>query len=630
MRLKLVFGGLLAAVGIAGQGALPAFADLSFTTTAGWRFMDVPLYHQVHGLDCEAAALQMALAYQGIGISQDSILNAMGIDRRLPTRDAGGFHWGDPYDAFVGNPDGAERLYTGYGVYYPPTVSAAQRFGGSVRQSGEGIAPSTIYQALLDGNPVITWIAFDWKFHQVTHYVAFDGDTVQFGSPYEHTVTLAGVTSDWVLVNNPWFGRQWISKATFEAAYATFNNMAIIFNGPGGASSVPTASTTVAGTMPVPSDTYHPVPAARIADTRNGTGGVPQAPLRPGSTLDVQVAGAGGVPSTGASSVVLNVTVADTTGSSFLTVFPSGAARPATSNLNWDPGQLVPNLVQVPLGANGKVTAYNLSGSADLIVDVAGWFGPPATPSGTDGLFNGLTPARLLDTRDGTGGRSSPLGQGQVMNLQVAGRGGVPGGGAAAVVLNLTATNPTASGYVTVFAAGAARPATSNLNFTPGALVSNRVVVPLGSGGQISLWNFAGNVGLIVDVNGWFTDSSGTGHGSRFVTIGPQRVLDTRGGFGAMPQGGTATTQVADPAQIGISAVVLNVTAIYPRASGFVELWPAGSGRPVASDVNFPPWRIVPNLATVKLGASASFDTYNLAGSTDVALDLVGYYGPLQ
>ena len=239
----------------------------------------------------------------------------------------------------------------------PTVVRAAQQFGGSVVQAGEGIPASTLYQALTNGQPVVAWGSFDWKFHQVSHYVAFDGRNVQFGSPYEHTITLAGVTTDYVLVNNPWFGVQWITKPTFEAAYATFNRMAVIMGGRGGAPPAPSSTSTYSGTTPVPQDSYRPLPPTRILDTRYGTGSV-KAPLGPSGTRDVQVTGAGGVPSSGVSSVVLNVTVTDTTSDSFLTVYPTGESLPNASNLNWIARQTVPNLVTVP------VPAFTIAGAS--------------------------------------------------------------------------------------------------------------------------------------------------------------------------------------------------------------------------------------------------------------------------
>src|SRR5712691_4881417 len=145
---------LPAAIVLAGLAALasPLVAEASMTFTAraiNWRMLAVPQYHQQHGLSCEASALQMILAAFGINVGEDTLLAQIGADRRAPYWDASGaMHWGDPYATFVGNVDGSERGLTGYGVYYPPIARVAQANGAPVSQSGEGIAPSTIYQAV--------------------------------------------------------------------------------------------------------------------------------------------------------------------------------------------------------------------------------------------------------------------------------------------------------------------------------------------------------------------------------------------------------------------------------------------------------------------------------------------------
>jgi hypothetical protein len=88
----------------------------------------------------------------------------------------------------------------------------------------------------------------------------------------------------------------------------------------------------------------------------------------------------------------LNVTIANPSAASFLTVFPAGEARPTAANLNYVPGQTVPNMVIVKLGAGGQISLFNFAGNVDVIVDVAGWF-----PEGQ--AYIGLTPARLMDSR---------------------------------------------------------------------------------------------------------------------------------------------------------------------------------------------------------------------------------------
>jgi Peptidase_C39 like family len=523
----------------------------------------------------------------------------------------------------VGNVDGAERLLTGYGVYYPPIARVAQADGAAVSQAGEGIAPSTIYQAVLSGHPVIAWISFDWLYHRVTHYVAFDGRTVQFGSPYEHAAVIRGVTNGYVLVNNPWFGVQWISKSTFESSYATFNDMAVIFGGNPVGPGMSTTSSTFQGPTPVPQDTYQPLTPARILDTRDGTGGVPRRPLGSGATLNLPVAGRGGVPSSGVDAVVLNVTVTNTSAPSFLSVFAARSSWPGTSNLNWLPGATLANLVTVPVGANGMVSLLNQNGQTDVVVDVQGWYGPSPSPTNA-GLFNALAPARLLDTRSSGGA----VGPGQIRTLQVTGRGGVPPAGVAAVALNLTATNATTGSHLSVFPGGSTPPGTSNLNFQPGQSLPNRVIVPVSSNGQVGIFNAAGRVDVVVDVNGWFTDGTSSAGGSRFAAITPQRILDTRAGFGRIADAGVATVQFTDTAAIGVTAIVANCTAVAAAAPTYLTLWPDGTSQPLASDLNVSTGQTIPNLVVAKLGPNG-FDVYNAGGSVDLVIDLNGYYGPV-
>ncbi len=91
--------------------------------------------------------------------------------------------------------------------------------------------------------------------------------------------------------------------------------------------------------------------------------------------MTVTVAGNGGVPASGAKAVVVNVTVVNPTAASALTVWPDGTTRPLASDLNFVPGQTVPNLVVVKLSATGQIDIFNGVGSTQVIVDVVGWYG---------------------------------------------------------------------------------------------------------------------------------------------------------------------------------------------------------------------------------------------------------------
>jgi hypothetical protein len=113
---------------------------------------------------------------------------------------------------------------------------------------------------------------------------------------------------------------------------------------------------------------------SRLLDTRNGVG-VPKAAVAAGGTVHLQVLGRGGVPVSGVSAVVLNVTVTAPTKPGYLTVYGDGSARPGASNLNFVAGQTVPNLVIAAVGANGKVDLYNGSaGTVQRTADVSGYY----------------------------------------------------------------------------------------------------------------------------------------------------------------------------------------------------------------------------------------------------------------
>jgi subtilisin family serine protease len=247
---------------------------------------------------------------------------------------------------------------------------------------------------------------------------------------------------------------------------------------------------------------YTPLAPSRILDTRTGNGARP-VKLGPGASLDLQVTGRGGVPASGVTGVVMNVTATEPTAASHLTAWPTGSLRPNASNLNYVAGQTVPNLVVAKVGSSGRVSLFNNSGQTHVVADVVGWYGPDAGATG--GSYTPLVPARVLDTRFGNGARAAKLGPGHSLDLQVAGRGGVPGAGVAGVVLTVTATEPTAASHLTVWPTGSSRPLTSNLNVTPGITIANSVFVKTGAGGKVSIFNNAGAIHVVADVVGWYS-----------------------------------------------------------------------------------------------------------------------------
>ncbi len=371
----------------------------------------------------------------------------------------------------------------------------------------------------------------------------------------------------------------------------------------------------------------HAIPPVRIADTRTG---VPS--TGPTNSITVPITGAHGIPSSGVGSVVLNVTVTGSNRAGFVTAYPSQTTRPEASNLNYLKGQTVAGLVVVPVGADGAVTLYSL-GAAQLVVDADGWFSTADTSSQGE-LFHGLTPARLMDTRSGLG--ASTPGAGATIDLKVTGAGGVPTMGVGAVVLNLTVAGSTAAGFVTAYPKADNRPLASTLNFAAGQIVANRVIVPVGVDGKISLYNLAGRTPLVADVTGWFGDGSDpAAGGAYFVGVTPTRVADLRTAGGPQSMllpGQTATVTVAGndliPTALDITpptGVIATLTAI-AGSPGFLTAFPSDKSRPTASDVNFPSNANVANLVIGRLGPDGATKIYNSAGYTGVLVDVSGYF----
>jgi uncharacterized protein YkwD len=360
---------------------------------------------------------------------------------------------------------------------------------------------------------------------------------------------------------------------------------------------------------------YHPLTPKRILDTRSAT------PLGPGATMDLQVTGAGGVPSTGVSAVVLNVAVTAPTAPSYLTVFPSGESRPLAANLNYVAGQTVPNMVTAKLGAGGRVALFNAAGTTHVIADVAGWY-DDGTPT-TGARYHPLTPSRILDTRT-----TGPIGSGATIAAQVTGQGGVPSTGVSAVVMNVAVTGPTAQSYLTVFPAGEAMPVAANLNYLAGQTVPNLVTAKLGAGGRVSLFNAAGTADVVIDVAGWYDDGT-SATGARYYPVTPSRILDTR--TAAIPVTSLLATdlQVAGRGGVpstGVAAVVMNVTVTEPTAPGYLTTFPTGEPKPWAANLNFLAGQTVPNLISAKLGAGGKVSLANAAGTTHVVADVAGWF----
>ncbi len=383
---------------------------------------------------------------------------------------------------------------------------------------------------------------------------------------------------------------------------------------------------------------YVPLAPSRILDTTTGTGTCvpsPCARLTANSSLDLTVAGTGGVPTSGVAAVVLNVVAGSPGAAGELVVFPTGSSAPTVAGLVYPITASIAGTVAVPLGTSGQVTITAVSGASDVIVDVQGYV---VDSSGAVASYaNPVNPARILDTRNGTGTCTpSPCAQLQAntpVEVQVAGLGGVPAG-ATAVAVNLIAVAGGTAGSVRAWASTDSQPSTTNLQFKASQVIGETVVVKLGTDGRIKL-NASAVTHVVFDVQAWYGDT-----GSAYTPMTPVRILETRGS----PQGPigsctpspcsrfsantTKTIAVAGQGGIpasGVTGVVAVVTSRNPSGTGYLDVYPTDATTANTSLLNYVTGQVVTNLAVAKLGPDGTIQVKANSVATDITIDVVGY-----
>jgi hypothetical protein len=401
------------------------------------------------------------------------------------------------------------------------------------------------------------------------------------------------------------------------------------------------------GAPPSPGGGFHPLAPARILDTRVGLG-IPHGAVRAGDgrlpnepddttrlewleNHQLKVTGVGGVPERGVSAVLLNLTVTGPWGDGWLGIYPKQPRSsifedqsmfrtfPATSSLNFKSGETLPNLVVARVGAGGRIMLENASFAAHVIADVAGWY-DTGTARG-DGFF-GVTPVRVMDTRN----VDKPVfGPREVRTLQISGRAGVPSN-ATAVALNVTQIEATAGGYVTIWPDGSAQPEASNLNGAAGRTRPNMVVVKLGAGGKVKLFNSEGSSHMAVDVVGYMAPGGG-----KTYPVNPTRTMDTRSGLGssATPLGAGEVRNLVvrgiGPVPANATAVIANVTGLRSTSGTYLTVYPSGVTRPDSSNINLDLADPAPNLVMMGIGSNGAISIYNDRGLAHVLVDIVAY-----
>lgn len=384
---------------------------------------------------------------------------------------------------------------------------------------------------------------------------------------------------------------------------------------------------------------FTPVPPARVFDTRSGqgNGGVIER-LGPQSTRRIKIHGLAGVPETGVESVVLNVTVVGQAGAAnYVTAWPAGFERPLVASVNLSPGETLGNMVTVSTAAGGYVDVYSNAGTADLVIDVMGYFASALAPNGS--RFEKLPTTRLLDTRT-AGGRLGPeqwvhISPSTPLLARTVGAGCCwARSDVTAVVLNVTAIQSSDDGHLRIFPAGSTLPDASAMNFLPGKDINRLVTVKVGDDADIEIWNAIGSVDLAVDLVGVYIDRFAEQQNGRFIGLVPGREIDTRlsspfPGDGAL-LGGHFLISGGYRSEVDL---VANLTAVDAAGGGYLSAGPwgpqitgeSGYDLPNTSSLNFDIGSTIGNQAIIRPDREGDIAVYASAGS-HVVLDVFGFY----
>jgi len=427
------------------------------------------------------------------------------------------------------------------------------------------------------------------------------GNVVGRSAPNRH--------SSWMAVLNTPTAGGWFSVVVEPVGFATPSTGWSSYGSIGNYSLNINAASTPPSTPPPSGDRPQPFPETgtsgvkftavtptRLADTRSGSR------LAANKFDRVQVTGRGGVD-VGATAASLNITAVNPSGAGFVTVWPCNGAPPEVSTVNYVPGDTVANNTIATLDANGGVCLYSHAES-DILVDVTGWLG-----SGGQKRLTPVGPVRVADTRSGFGGGRLAAGQTREIHLGAS----VPSDASTAVALNVTAVNPAAAGFVTVFPCGVGRPDTSNLNFAAGQTRPNNVIV--GAYLQRVCVYASAAVDIVVDLTATFTDS-----GMVYEPMQPVRVLDTRSGARI---GAGDTVRYSTPGRLATAAWV-NVTVVSHPADGFTTTFDC-LNRAETSTLNQVVGAASANGALVPLAGQRDSCVYTQTGG-DIIVDVSGLW----
>ncbi len=270
-----------------------------------------------------------------------------------------------------------------------------------------------------------------------------------------------------------------------------------------------------------------------------------------------------------------------------------------------------------PVSGPGSAYGYD---QADRMVSAT----VPDLTQANSGQYTSVTPSTIYTATAVSG----------TATVTVAGQGGIPTSGVAAVALTVYTSGSTAAGTATVYRSDGSAGSTPNVAYQSGQGASNLVITKLGTDGKINVDVSGGNPNLSVLVEGWYAAPTGD-TGGEFTPVNPTTILATgsSGQTGECPTSptqctdipalGTLTVQVTGQGGVptsGISAVALNMDAINTTASGALVAYPTGTSAPPDPMVVHNDIQAGAGLDIVPVSSTGQITILNYSGSTATVL----------
>lgn len=353
-----------------------------------------------------------------------------------------------------------------------------------------------------------------------------------------------------------------------------------------------------------------------------------------GTYRTVKVAGVDGLPSTGIGAVTMMVTIVAPAGQGQLFGRPS-SSDPSTLLMvyNAGVGGNTSNSSLLAVADDGTIQVMTETAQSTVIIDITGYY--TSTKNGVSaGGFVAMSPARVLNSQDGTGAAAGQIPAGSQRTIQATGSNGIPKG-AAAVAVNIIVINREAkAGYVRPTpTCGVRSTGVLNYNSTAGLTTAMNAQVALSDDGKFSLSTAegGGKIDLVVDIQGYFLQSNPGGG----FTPQAGRLVDTRttasiaaGASFAVQVGGRAGAPTVEG---GLSAAAVTFTAVNNSgADSYAKMWADGAAEPDSSAISSDTTSIVSNTVVTPVGANGNIRIKNMGkAAMNYVVDLQGTYNSL-